>query len=123
MPKFQVCPYCNTVYRYKDILSLKGKEHECYHCHKKFGIKKGYRAIPVAIACVIMVAVNLLLFHSTDDISKNTFLMIVLTDAAVILAAFVISPKFIRLTALSKKERIKDNDDRRKVEGSPRKRR
>ena len=122
MPKFQVCPYCSTVYRYKDIILLKGKEHECYHCHKKFGIKKGYRAIPVAIACVIMVAVNLLLFHSTDDISKNTFLMIVLTDAAVILAAFVISPKFIRLTALSKKDRMPDNG-RKEEKGSPRRRR
>ena len=108
MSKFQVCPYCKTVYRYKDLISLKGKEHECYHCHKKFGIKKGYRLVPVAIACVLMIAVNLFLFHSSNDISKNTFIMIVLTDAAVILTAFGISPKFIRFAALSKKERIID---------------
>ena len=108
MSKLQVCPYCKTVYRYKDLISLKGKEHECYHCHKKFGIKKGYRLVPVAIACVLMIAVNLFLFHSSNDISKNTFIMIVLTDAAVILTAFVISPKFIRFAALSKKERIID---------------
>ncbi len=113
MPKYQVCPYCRTVYRYKDIISLRGREHECYHCRKKFGIKRGFRFIPVIAACIIMVAVNLMLFHSADDISKNTFFMIVLTDAAVIIAAFVISPKFIRLTALSKKERTTHKDKKR----------
>lgn len=123
MPKFQVCPYCKTVYRYKDILALKGKEQECYHCQKKFGIKKSYRIIPVAIACILMVAVNLFLFHSSADISKNTFIMIVLTDAAVILTAFVISPKFIRFTALSKKERKAEDIRERTDKGKKSKRR
>ncbi len=110
MPKYQVCPYCKTVYRYRDIIKLKGKRQECYHCKKAFGIKKIYKAIPVAAACVLMTAVDLFLFHSSQDISKNSFIMIVLTDAAVILAAFIISPLFVRLTALSKKELKRHKD-------------
>ena len=105
MPKYQVCPYCRTVYRYKDIVSMRGKVQECYHCKKQLETKKAYKAIPVAAACVLMVIVNLILFHTTADISKGTFTVIVLTDAAVIFTAFVISPLFVRLKKLPRSVR------------------
>ena len=114
MPKYQVCPYCRTVYRYKDIVFMKVKKQECYHCKKQFAAKKIYKAIPIAIACIVMIIVNLILFHTTADISKGTFAMIVMTDAAVILTAFVISPLFVRLKKLpgqvneNKRKRRKD---------------
>ena len=114
-PAQSECPYCHTVYRYSDLRKLKNaKTKECYHCKKQFAAKKIYKAIPIAIACIVMIIVNLILFHTTADISKGTFAMIVMTDAAVILTAFVISPLFVRLKKLpgqvneNKRKRRKD---------------
>ena len=103
MPKYQVCPYCWAKYRYKDVISFKGKIQECYHCKKRFAVKKIYRAVPIAIACVLMVIVNLVLFNTVPDIGKDTFIFIVMLDASVILTAFVISPLFVRFYKLPKK--------------------
>ena len=103
MPKYQVCPYCRTKYRYKDVISMNGKLHECYHCKKLFAVKKKYKAVPILTACVLMVIVNLVLFNNVPDISKGTFIFIVLMDAAVILTAFVISPLFVIFYKLPKK--------------------
>ena len=103
MPKYQVCPYCRTVYRYKEITSMKGKVHECYHCKKRFAVKKGFKAIPVAVVCFLMVIVNLIIFQTSRNISTGTFAVMIVLNAAVILTAFIIAPLFVRLKALPKR--------------------
>lgn len=41
MLKLPVCPYCNTVYYYGEVVkSAKEKSMECYHCKRKFKITK-----------------------------------------------------------------------------------
>lgn len=105
MPKYQVCPYCKVKYGYKDIVLMKGKIQECRKCKRRFEAKKKYKAIPVVIACVLMLAVNLIFFSSSDDIGKKEFITMVAADAAVILAAFVISPLFVRFSGISGEKR------------------
>ncbi len=105
MPKFQVCPYCGSGYGYRKLLTLKSKEQECYHCKKKFVVRKRYRAIPVAIACIIMIIVNVALLLSKEEIDRNLFRTMVIIDAAVIFAAFVAAPCFTRIVRPNKKRR------------------
>lgn len=96
MPKLKNCPYCHTIYRYRDVVSMKGKIQECYHCRKKFIVKKSFRAIPVLIACIVLIAFNLLVFHTSKDIGKSTFIIMVIINASVILLSILISPLFVR---------------------------
>ena len=110
MPKYQVCPYCRAKSRYKDVNSIKGKQLKCYRCKKRFAVKKIYKAVPIAIACILMVIADLTLFNTVPDIRKETFILIVLMDAAVILTAFVISPLFVRFYGLPKRLRKEDKE-------------
>ncbi len=94
------CPYCHTVYRYRDLTVLKGKTHMCYHCHKTFAVRRSFRVVPVVIACVLLIAVNLIVFWTSQDINKNTFLVLIMADAAVILLSLLTAPLFTRLVKL-----------------------
>lgn len=41
MFQLPVCPYCHTVYHYKEVRKTKNeKQHKCYHCRETFKIKK-----------------------------------------------------------------------------------
>lgn len=41
MFRLPVCPYCHTVYHYGEVKKIKNeKTCFCYHCKKKFKIKK-----------------------------------------------------------------------------------
>lgn len=41
MFQLPVCPYCHTVYHYKEVRKTKNnKQQICYHCGKEFNIKK-----------------------------------------------------------------------------------
>lgn len=59
MFKLPVCPYCNTIYRYKDVKETKGeKQHKCYHCNKNFNVK----LFPgIVILWIILIVVTVLL--------------------------------------------------------------
>ncbi len=104
MSTLRKCPYCETVYRYKDIIMMKGKIQECYHCKKPFEVIKKYRFIPVMIACSILVAVNLLVFTTSGDISKVVFLTISIVNAVVLFVSLMTAPLLTWFRALDKKQ-------------------
>ncbi len=63
MFKLPVCPYCNTIYRYKDVgKNSKHKECVCYHCGKKFRVSKKKFLIlflEIALICAIFDVISL----------------------------------------------------------------
>lgn len=65
MLKLPVCPHCRTVYYYSDVMkSTKNKRMECYHCKKKFAVKKWKgRCTFMAAVAVIMAVIDVLLLN------------------------------------------------------------
>ncbi len=102
MLKLPVCPYCNTVYRYKEVYLLKGSEYNCYHCKKKFRISRIGRIIPIIIIAAVLVGVNLFIFHTSKDLN---LVPVVIIDVLGIMAAFVMFPLTVRF--------IPEKNDRR----------
>ena len=95
---YKKCPHCRKKIRGKDFAGMKERVQVCRHCKKQYELHKGYRVIPVVIACILMICFNLLMFHMSKDMNKTTFIIMVTADAAVILLSLLISPLFIKLT-------------------------
>lgn len=68
MLKLPVCPYCNTVYYYGEVLkSTKNKSMECYHCKRKFKINKWKgRLIFYAVLVPIVGLIDVLMLCLTN---------------------------------------------------------
>ena len=67
---------------------------------KSAGVKC-WQILPILIACVLMTAVNLIMLNTTQDITKSTFAVMIVTDAVVILTALLTAPLFTRLVKVS----------------------
>ena len=105
MSELHVCPYCHTVYRYKDVINLKGKTQECYHCHKSFEVNRVLTFIPVPLISIVLIMANVLILKSSENISTGSFMILALSDALSVFAALVISPFLIRFRKKSKKKK------------------
>lgn len=105
MSELHVCPYCHTVYRYKDIIMLKGKTHECYHCHKSFEVNRILKYIPVPVISIVLIMMNVLILKNSENISTGSFMILALADAVSILIAYVLSPFLIRFRKMAKKKK------------------
>lgn len=110
MWKLPVCPYCHTVYSYQEIVSMKGKEHQCYHCGRSFLIRRSLRAVPVIAVCMILILFNMIIFDASKDINIGVVAVMNLIAVAASLAA---SPLMIRFR---KKQETKEakNDQPKK---------
>lgn len=94
MFKLPTCPYCDTVYRYKDVSDIKEKEHKCYHCDKPFEVKKmPYILILIFITAVLCVALNLLILFNM--VNFNIWLLLIPTACIIFVAKFLI-PFFVK---------------------------
>ncbi len=105
MSEIHLCPYCKTIYRYKDIIRLKGKSNKCYHCGKFFKADKLLTFIPVLITSIILIIINTIIIHNSKDLSTGSFITMAVTDAFFILISFVISPFMIRFIKAEKSGR------------------
>lgn len=94
--KLPICPYCHTVYRYKDIIQLKGKETVCYYCKETFGINRKYRAVPVIIACVVLILFDVLVLFTSEDIQPSTLTVLIIADAVTVFSVMLFSPTMTR---------------------------
>lgn len=113
MLKLPVCPHCNAVYRYKELISMKGTNN-CYHCGKKFIVKRAEgRAVLLCVVCILLIIFNLFLFFSSQDLKITGVLTV--ADAIVICAAFAAFPFTVRFKAVkitkSQKKKLKEKTD------------
>ena len=91
------CPYCGSSYRYGELLLMNGKRHECHFCRRTFQTRKRLFILLILPVCAILVAADLLLLNSSDNISVRSFLVMTAADAAVIFLTFLFIPLFTRL--------------------------
>lgn len=104
MIKLPVCPHCNTVFYYSDVVRLsKNKIGECYHCKKTFKVSKWKgRVIFYCIFAVLISLLDVIFLHITD--TKTAIPIIVFT-----LICVVVSLLFLPYTVRFKsKEKIKN---------------
>lgn len=99
MLKLPVCPYCNAIYRYKDVKSIThDKVCRCFHCNKKFTVsyKKGRIVILSAVA-LLLIVLNVLMFNFVSNVSILGCLIIsvLFISLAVILFPFTVRFKKI----------------------------
>lgn len=109
MFKLPVCPYCNTVYRYKRVRKIDRKEKTlmCYHCKKEFKVKRLSGMVVLgAIVLVLAVVTNLVILNSLEYLNLTP--LIVSTVAYVILG-FIFVPFFIDFRKIKKTEPRKEN--------------
>ncbi len=93
---FRSCPYCRKSYNYGRIISGRGKIRSCCYCHKKFSVNKKSRLFILFCACVVMVIADVLLMLLQPELKKDTFRIMVISDAAVTALCFAVSPFFVR---------------------------
>lgn len=107
MFQLPVCPYCNTIYRYKDVKKTIGeKEHTCYHCNKKFAVKK-FPGVLVLWLLLILVAVviNVVMLLIMPILQ---IIPVIVTSILAVLLALVFIPYFMGYKKIDEiKERIK----------------
>ena len=105
MFKLPVCPYCHTVYRYKDVRSvMTKKELECYNCKKKIKISKKGIWILALIAVILSVASTFLIlniFHNATAIFPY------IVTVLIIIAAFFARPFFVTFKSNEKSKEEK----------------
>lgn len=94
--KLPVCPHCHTVYRYGEVRRLLlQKEASCYHCQKRFHIKKMRCLLLLLIWAAVCVAVDIL---SLIWIGNITLIGIFITNVILAVPAILLTPYFIRFT-------------------------
>lgn len=108
MFKLPTCPYCNTIYSYKDVKKLIFKSTNCYHCKKNFKAK----LIPgifilIAIILLLAITVNVLILSSATKLDFITMvLMFFMTIFFLVLGYFLI-PFFVTFKKTEKEEKEK----------------
>lgn len=95
MFKLPTCPYCNTIYRYRDVKNNNNiKVIKCYHCKNliKKSKLKGYIVLGL-ILTALAVTVNILILNLTADFITSVVPITVISIATVILF-MILSPYF-----------------------------
>ena len=93
MMKLPVCPHCNTIYRYGDVKNLIYKKGTtCYHCKKKFKVRKNKILILFLIIALITAIFNLFQLYMVEDLS---FIALMITNILFVTAGLFMIPFFI----------------------------
>lgn len=106
--KLPVCPYCHSVYRYRDVVNISEKRHNCYHCGRAFEVSKAVgRTVLMLVICCVLIAFNVLLFYTSKNIN---IVVMAITDAAVISATILLFPLTVRFKSvkMTKSEKRKN---------------
>lgn len=108
MFKLPVCPYCNTVYRYKRVRNIDRKEKTifCYHCKKEFKVKRLRGTVVLgAIVLVLAVATNLAILNSLEYLN---FTPLIISTVAYVILGLILFPFFIDFEKIKKTEPSKE---------------
>ncbi len=121
MFKLPVCPFCGTVYRYKEVFSIlrkslrigkKEKSEECYHCKKHFKASF-FPGILVLLPLWLLLSVGMNLFLLNRMTRLDLWLMFI---ATLILMALVIVllPFFLTFRKVGEDTKKKDKNTKKK---------
>lgn len=95
MFRLPVCPYCRTVYSYKDVKNNKDKNIECYHCKKVFRRSVKNYIIPVFMVILLTIILNVLIFSGAEVFADAMISVSIVSVIAVILLIIVL-PFFVK---------------------------
>ncbi len=105
MFKLPVCPYCKTVYDYKEVKENKNKIIKCYHCKRNFKkINKSF--ILLFLIVVISIIINTAIFSVSDTIKQGLIFAGIVSVIAVLLY-LLLSPYFISYKSFENTEKDK----------------
>lgn len=110
MLRLPVCPYCNTVYYYGEVVkSTKRKSMECYHCKRRFKISKlKGRIVFYSLLVPILGAIDVLMLFFTS--MKTTRPMIAFTVISVALSLLLL-PFTVRYRKISSEEKSENRKE------------
>ena len=93
MFKLPECPYCHTIYRYRDVRKTVYKsEEKCYHCKKSFKVSKIKILILFLIIAFITAILNIFQLYMIEDL---TSIGIIITNVVVVTLGIFLIPYFI----------------------------
>lgn len=95
MFKLPVCPYCNTVYDYKEVRKNKKKKIKCYHCNKIFRRSRKNYIFLFFIMSVIAILINIGFFIGISDFTKSIVPVFINSIVIVIIGLFF-KPFFVK---------------------------
>lgn len=102
MFQLPVCPHCHTVYRYGEVKKIsKEKEHDCYHCNKKFKVSKKSLWILTLILFVLAVALNVAQLFIMRNLN---ILALIITNTLLIIIAILFIPYFTEFKEIEDKK-------------------
>lgn len=95
MFRLPVCPYCGTIYRYKDTkIAVKNKENTCYHCQKRFKAAIFPMILAgAAIPLLVGIAINIFLLSRME---RAQLLPLFAVALLIILIIYLIVPFFTK---------------------------
>ena len=103
MFKLPTCPYCHTVYDYKEVKRNNDKIIQCYHCKKEFRQSKIKGKILIAVVFVLMAfGLNIAIMNLFSNIMYSIIPMFVI-DVIIMLIARLLVPYFTEYEHIKKK--------------------
>lgn len=93
MFKLPICPYCHTVYSYKDVKINKESIIKCYHCKNKFSQNKIKCFFILTIIIMIAVAINIIILNSSGNLISSIIPVTIVSVTAVVLY-MILTPYF-----------------------------
>ncbi len=112
--KLPVCPHCGTAYQYNEIKQMKDGIEYCYHCKKKFRIRKKVNILLfIAAVCFLLICADLFVMVWSPSVN---IVAMAASNFVVIAAAWLLrffSVRFIpeKITK-SEKKRIKEANEK-----------
>lgn len=107
MFKLPVCPYCGTVYRYKDTKNaILKKDTECYHCHQQFKIRLfPYVLAEAAVLIAMCIGVNLLILSRLSSFDLFPLFAVTIGVLLIIILLVPFFTHFIKTDSKQKKRK------------------
>lgn len=122
MFKLPICPYCHTVYDYREVKKNK-KAFNCYHCKNKIKIKKvkGYICLFILI-CLLAIVVNTIFLKILENL-ETTIIPLYISSLICVLTGFLLTPFFtVYAKEKTEQEKVIPNekilDDNKKLKRS-----
>lgn len=105
-----VCPHCNAVYRYNEVKNMtRYRNIECRNCKKVFTVYKAKnKAIFLTVDIIILIAMNLLLFHFCNfNLIALLIFTLIFFGLSLLILPFTVRFKKYKSADESNKKRIK----------------